>query len=1252
MKKAKFLLPVILFFALCLLPVNAVSSDRPIIIDHSCTDIWQIPAWAIAQAKSTLHIAYGHTSHGSQLISGMGSSGTQLDAFMTSNDATPGMYVWHDGPQAGALDLDDYFVSGDLGNPDRVAWAQRTRDYLNNPANSDVNVVIWSWCGQVDGSEADINTYLNLMNLLEAEYPDVTFVYMTGHLNGTGASGNVNVRNNQIRDFCIANNKVLYDFADIESYDPDGLANFMALYANDNCDYDSDGNGSLDRNWALDWQNSHTLNVDWWMSGAAHSQHLNGNRKGYAAWWLWASLAGWNRCVPAPSSLTVTPDSGTREISLDWTDNSIGTNEDAFIIARQVNGGAWNNDYASVGPNITSFTDSGLYPGTYGYRVSAYLADNGDGNPCQSGSSNVGTADIVLQEPPDPPSDLSGTADSNGCFIHITWSDNSNNETGFVLLKKKDDGLWNETYAVLSSNTTSYTDSDLLSGVYVYRIKAYNDYGDSLLSDETTDLIILDIPSAPTNLIASGDSINGTVSLSWTDNSGNEDRFIIARRVNSGAWVNAYDTVGANVTSYIDTNQGAPPLTNGTYTYRVSASNSDGVSSPSNEASAVISSASPDAPSNLDSTLNGFDIDLTWTDNSGNEECFVLERQIDGGEFSVLADSIPANTTSYLDAGLAPYHTYTYRVMARNNYGDSAFSNETWKYIAEETFTITLKEGVDGYIGCRDAYLDAASPTLNYGNDPYNYVRNNSKINFLISFDMPSQVLGKQIVEARIGFYCWTVSSYTAGQYLDLYNVTETWIEGTADGAYQEGSTSWDVRCCADLWATPGGTVDSQILGQSLIPNSTYYPEFDITDLVQQWVDGTTENYGVLLRNDSTVVTGIKASEYSEYGRPYLVITYTNKSTRNLTVSSTDGGSVTQPGEGLFIYDDGMVVDLIAVAETGYQFVNWTGDVADSNAPATMVTMNADKSVSANFAPHIVYVANIAMSSVSLPGGNAARAVVLIKNMEGNPVSGAAVTGAWSGLVSGGASGVTGSDGTVSFTTRKTKSSGVITFTVTNVSVSGYVYDPAHNAETQDSITIGQTTNEKPVADAAASPVTGKFPLTVNFNGSGSYDPDGTITSYTWDFGDGASAGGATAAHVYTSIGAYAATLTVTDNQGASDSATVLITVTSESLPKMYVSAIDMRLQSAKGGNVAEALVTVLDENGLPVTNAAVTGTWSGLSNMVVTGVTDINGTVILTSTKSKKSGAFTLTVADVTADGFLYAPILNVETIDSIVNQ
>ena len=124
------------------------------------------------------------------------------------------------------------------------------------------------------------------MSQLEEDYPDVRFVYMTGHIDGSGLAGNLHVRNQQIRDYCDANDKMLYDFADIESYDPDGTY-FGDKNVTDSCDYDGG-------NWATEWQDSHTQGVDWYNCDSAHSQPLNANHKAYAAWWLWARLAGWD----------------------------------------------------------------------------------------------------------------------------------------------------------------------------------------------------------------------------------------------------------------------------------------------------------------------------------------------------------------------------------------------------------------------------------------------------------------------------------------------------------------------------------------------------------------------------------------------------------------------------------------------------------------------------------------------------------------------------------------------------------------------------------------------------------------------------------------------------------------------------------------------------------------------------------------------------------------------------------------------
>lgn len=278
-------LSVAIIALLTLVPTRAAAFT----VDHNSAKLADIPQSAIVAAKNSLRIAYGHTSHGSQLTTGMDGLAQWKGSLYACNGNGAG----------NALQLADFYGNfggsdaQDLGNPDFTSWEAATRAYL--ATHTETNVIVWSWCGQLaTATEADVNTYLALMNGLEEDFPGVSFVYMTCHLDGTGEAGNLNQRNEQIRTYCTANNKVLYDFADIESYDPEGLVNYMKLYANDNCDYDSDGDGIADANWALNWQNAHSENYEWFNCGAAHTQALNANRKAYAAWHMWARLAGWS----------------------------------------------------------------------------------------------------------------------------------------------------------------------------------------------------------------------------------------------------------------------------------------------------------------------------------------------------------------------------------------------------------------------------------------------------------------------------------------------------------------------------------------------------------------------------------------------------------------------------------------------------------------------------------------------------------------------------------------------------------------------------------------------------------------------------------------------------------------------------------------------------------------------------------------------------------------------------------------------
>jgi len=290
----------------------------------------------------------------------------------------------------------------------------------------------------------------------------------------------------------------------------------------------------------------------------------------------------------SPTNLvrTISGSGNNKTVVLTWADNS--SNETGFMVLRALStAGPWTT-LATVPANTTTYGNRiGNTNTAYFYKVFA-VNTVGDtqtaGFPTittQSPDSNVVTTGTAQAGVPGSPTALTATVQA-GPQVLLNWTDNANNESGFLVERSVNGGAFTLLTTVGAKSNTgivSYTDMNVLSGTaYSYRVAAINAAGKSAYSN-TASVTMVAPPLAPSLLTATAEIAskrNAKVILNWTDNSLNESGFTIERCTNSTfTGPNLVTvTVGVGTTTYTTGNV----LRNTPYYFRIKANNGAGSS--------------------------------------------------------------------------------------------------------------------------------------------------------------------------------------------------------------------------------------------------------------------------------------------------------------------------------------------------------------------------------------------------------------------------------------------------------------------------------------------------------------------------------------------------------------------------------------------------------------------------------------------------------------------------------------------------
>ena len=386
-----------------------------------------------------------------------------------------------------------------------------------------------------------------------------------------------------------------------------------------------------------------------------------------------------------------------RAVVVEWNDVA---GETSYLVERRVDGTTepW-TVVGDTGANVTRFAQDGLSPGrTYLYRVRARDASG------SSAPSNIDHVTVPREQgvPAAPRLEARLVKDR---AAELRWTDVANAD-GFRIERRVDGAAFAfNQVAVVAAGADRYVDDGLDAGkTYLYRVRAFNDQGDSAYSNTAfVNVPGAGVPSAPRELVA--ELVQGQfVRLRWVDVAG-EAGYQVERRVDGTAqWVRVGNTA-ANVVTFAD-----DELDRGrTYVYRVRAINGAGPSPYSNTAAVNVPGETglPAAPRGLNAALAGERrVVLEWADVAG-ERGYKVERRLDGsgsGDW-VQIGATGENVARFVDERVEPGKTYVYRVRAFSAAGHSSYSNTDAVVIPERPATPAAPRLEVGLVAPRAAKL-------------------------------------------------------------------------------------------------------------------------------------------------------------------------------------------------------------------------------------------------------------------------------------------------------------------------------------------------------------------------------------------------------------------------------------------------------------------------------------------------------------------------------------------------------------------